>query len=58
MNTKNLIPGNTYRLYFKNGRSVVAEYTTMINHAGIDKYRFVICESATLFACDWDFWIC
>lgn len=51
MNRKKLIPGNTYRLYLKNGRSLVAEYSTIIN----DKYMFSVCDSATLFVCEWDF---
>ncbi len=51
MNTKNLIPGNTYRLYFKNGRSLVAEYSTYMK----DRYVFVVCDSATITVCEWDF---
>lgn len=51
MNRKNLIPGNTYRLYFANDRSLVAEFSTIMN----DKYMFSICNSATLFVYEWDF---
>lgn len=51
MNRKNLTPGITYRLYFKNGRTLVAEFSTIFN----DKYVFSICDSATLTVCEWDF---
>jgi hypothetical protein len=44
------IPGNTYKLLFKNRREVIAEYTTIIG----EKLRFVICDSATLLVCPWD----
>mgnify|MGYP000157932867 CR=1 FL=1 len=55
MNAKNLIPGNTYRLWFKNERSLTAEFTSIHDHNGINKYRFVVCDSAVLWACEWDF---
>jgi hypothetical protein len=51
-NPKNLIPGNTYRLYFKNGRSSVADFTMLLED---NRYRFVVCDSAILIAYDWDF---
>jgi len=57
MNAKNLIPGNTYRLWFKNERSLTAEFMFVHEHNGIDQYKFVICDSAVLWTCEWEFYV-
>ena len=54
-NPKKLVSGTTYRLWFKNDRSLTADYNLFDSDK--NRYQFVVCDSAVLFAYDWDFYV-
>ena len=37
--------------------SLTAEFMFIHEHNGIDQYKFVVCDSAVLWACEWDFYV-